>query len=558
MKTMKYIGHMIMAAGMLTAISCSDFDDYNTVPSSVNSSANMTIWENISSNPQLSDFAEIIKKAGMDDELDAPTFYTVWAPLNGTYDASAVLAKDSDKVLKLFVQNHIASYNYPASGIVDEYVKVLNTKTHPFVGSGSYTFEEVAMTDQINLPSSNGIMHILNGDAPFYYNLYEYLSEGENIGLLSQYFKEYEYSVLDTKSSVIGPVVNGRQTYIDSVMTVYNIMADRVNAKLSDEDSTYTFIMPNDKAWESLYSKVSSCFNYASKTNYQVFDNNSESSKSVEVDAAFLKDSLSKRSIVNDLIFSNNNSYNRWLVDANYPSTDTLYSTSRSKLSNPEAILAQSKEKVKMSNGYAHIVDSVASYPWETYSPELKINAYRYLGLYASGSASYTSVTKPEQYNIGDFTEEGLSYLFMKASSAYSLPKITVQLPNVLSTTYNIYCVMVPPVIGLDNATEVKANYVKFKLNYATSAGTLVTEELGSFVNDTSKVDTILVGTFTFPVAYRGLGSDICPTLSVESAYTAFKKNEDGVYLRNIYTGDLRIAKIIMRPVEYDAYLKEN
>jgi hypothetical protein len=206
MKTKKYIGLMMMAAGMLAASSCSDFDDYNTVKSDVTSSANQTLWENISSNSELSDFAAIVKKAGFSDELSASSFYTVWAPLNGTYDASAFLAEDSSHVLKEFVKQHIANYNYPASGTIDENVLSLNLKKHAFTGSGTYTYQDVP-TSQINLPSKNGVMHILNGYAPFYFSLYEYLSKGESIDSLNRYFKKYEYSYLDTKKSVVGPVV---------------------------------------------------------------------------------------------------------------------------------------------------------------------------------------------------------------------------------------------------------------------------------------------------------------------------------------------------------------
>ncbi len=45
MKLHKYIGLMIGAAAMLTATSCSDWDDYNEVKSdAVNPSADLTLW----------------------------------------------------------------------------------------------------------------------------------------------------------------------------------------------------------------------------------------------------------------------------------------------------------------------------------------------------------------------------------------------------------------------------------------------------------------------------------------------------------------------------------
>ena len=37
----------MLAATMLTAASCSDYDDYNTVPTDAQAGANQTLWENI-------------------------------------------------------------------------------------------------------------------------------------------------------------------------------------------------------------------------------------------------------------------------------------------------------------------------------------------------------------------------------------------------------------------------------------------------------------------------------------------------------------------------------
>ena len=59
----------MMAAGMLTATSCSDFDDYNETQMNAEATGNLSLWENIKQNPNLSDFKELVEKAGFDDEL---------------------------------------------------------------------------------------------------------------------------------------------------------------------------------------------------------------------------------------------------------------------------------------------------------------------------------------------------------------------------------------------------------------------------------------------------------------------------------------------------------
>jgi hypothetical protein len=65
----------------------------------------------------------------------------------------------------------------------------------------------------------------------------------------------------------------------------------------------------------------------------------------------------------------------------------------------------------------------------------------------------------------------------------------------------------------------------------------------------------MFVGTFTFPVAYRGLGEKIYPNLKITTDFNVFDRTA-----MEQYTRDLRIASIILRPVEQDEYeaTKEN
>ena len=232
MKVNKYIGIMMMAAIVLVASSCTDFDDYNEVPTDVNASADLSLWENISQNGKLSNFQKIIKKVGFDDELQQSHFYTVWAPLDGTYDADALLNQDDNTVLYRFVKSHIAEYNHLVSGPIDERIHALNEKSFTFTGAGPYSYADVDVA-QVNLPSRNGVIHTLNGAATFYPNIYEYIYQANGIDSLEQYFKRYEDIYLDENNSVVGPTVNGKQTYIDSVMITTNSLFNNLRARIA-------------------------------------------------------------------------------------------------------------------------------------------------------------------------------------------------------------------------------------------------------------------------------------------------------------------------------------
>ena len=561
----------MMAAGMLTATSCSDFDDYNEVQVNPEAAANLSLWENIEQNPQLSDFEELIKKAGFDDELQGSHYYTVWAPLNGTFDKSIYADMDQAALLKNFVYNHVADYNHPISGDINNKVFTLNRKTYNFTGvSGTFTFAGITLA-QANIPSTNGLMHTLDGAAMYYDNIYDYiLGLGEGYESINAYFKRYETSVLDEANSVKGPMVNGLQTYVDSVMIVDNSLVRRLGAQLQNEDSSYTVLLPTDKAWENKYNAIKPYYNFITNTVGQDLRGTSSSSSikqinTGDIDNAYFQDSIIKRFITNTIVYSNNDTYNSFFVDGReITPTDSVRLPNGRKYSNPADLLAyQVGEPVKMSNGWVRNVDSIAFYSWETYAPEINFNPQSQAGLVTAAAASSggVSVYFGDLVNKwGDFTETNGQFRFynIEPSGDRTKPELHTFLPNVLSTKYKFYVVFVPgAIIGEDN----RPNQVNFTLNYCDAKGKLQKYNFSSdlkndnpktqkpFVNDTSKVDTMYIGEFTFPVSYYGLpengGKAIMPDLKISSPMSVFNAT-----LLKTYTRALRIAAIIMKPVE--------
>lgn len=546
------------AAVLMAATSCSDFSDYNDTPVSDVQQAERTLWENISHNDQLSDFATLVKKAGFDDELSQPHYYTVWAPLNGTYDASSLMSADSATVLYQFVKSHIAEYNHSVSGLVDERIHALNRKSFAFEGDGQYTYAGQTLR-QLNLPNSNGIMHLLDGAARFYPNLYEYLFSCEGIDSVATFFKRYETSVLDTKNSVLGPTINGKQTYIDSVMITSNSLLNRIKAKLDKEDSTYTMLVPTNEAWLAHYDKISKCYNYINTTVAQNIDEATSTSSaptaSVTVDAAYTKDSLTRLHLVSDLVYNNNNYYNNWLIDDTVEPYDTLYSTTYGYMTNPQEIMSRVIDRETMSNGTFCLVDSLAFRPWESWCYSLgqsPLNSRTWTG---SNTIVYIDNTLFDaiKYVPKNPAQKQLGYLWVTPLSNYGKPQLDVKLRNVLSTTYNIYIVLAPGVdVGedADGNKFLKPNMLDFTLSYCDAKGKLATQKLNQkVVNDPTRVDTLAVGTFTFPVAYAGLGDNVYPNLKITTDFGVFDKAKMAAYTR-----DFSIISILMRPVELEEF----
>lgn len=598
MKKNKYIGTLMLAATMLTAASCSEFDDYNKAVADTSVAGNQTLWENIQQNPELSDFKSLVERAGFADELNTTHYYTVWAPLNGTYDASSYNSMNEDQLLRLFVKNHIADYRHNASGNINKRILMLNQKQYNFVGNAAYQFDGVDVKDA-NQPSSNGVMHTLNGEAKFYPHLYEYitdetLSAGKNLESLRNYFLRYQQTYLDVDQSVVGPIVDGMQTYVDSVMVTENELWDVLNVNMVSEDSSYTFLMPTNDAWDRSLERIKSYYNYSPVVKAEAFV---IKGNTVDIDAnpnvltnwdatkaAYWQDSISTLYLTGYLAYSNNDAYNSRLVGkpSVYPG-DTLRSTTRAKLSNGTEILAAAKEQIKMSNGTAMIVDNLAMLPWETYAPMRTFSA-------ASSNLRARVLQNPSVVRVEDPNPEvvqlengatSFSYLWINPASEYDSPELDLYLPNVLSTTYDIYCVFVPQSASLKNAdVETLPNRVSFKLNYCDAAGNLQEKVflderpengqkfmedfprvrdnatnhnmIWGFTNDPSKVDTLYIGEFTFPACYYGLGEGFCPNIKVITSVAS------NTYTRKAFTSDLRIAGFILKPKELVEFEEQN
>ena len=160
------------------------------------------------------------------------------------------------------------------------------------------------------------------------------------------------------------------------------------------------------------------------------------------------------------------------------------------------------------------------------------------------------------------------------------------------SPTYDIYCIFVPETVDLlKRNAEVRPNRVIFTLNYCDENGKLQNKEFlnqtpeneqdvldriaqwkeqnpgvsaaapdaktkAAFSNDVTKVDTVYVGEFTFPVSYYGLdkeNTNYCPNLKISSPFNVFNKALMGIYAR-----EFRIGGILLIPKEYGEYVQSS
>src|SRR5574344_1740667 len=101
-----------------------------------------SLWKAIKSDPDLSNFAKVIEGCDYDRALGGSQVFTVFAPTNSQLSSeeadrlvaefkeqdAARVPEEDNTVLKEFIQNHMALYNYSVSGESNDSIALMNGK----------------------------------------------------------------------------------------------------------------------------------------------------------------------------------------------------------------------------------------------------------------------------------------------------------------------------------------------------------------------------------------------------------------------------------------------
>ena len=520
---MKYINKVriaVVACSALVAASCTDYLDYNTVPEATNPAADKTLWENISENENLTDFAAVLKRLGYDEVLNASHTYTVWAPQNGSFSLEELDQMDSTKVERQFLKNAIADFAHREADINDTVVYMLNGKLVKFSNKntdmlafdGKDILPNAANPAVFNYPSTNGLLYITSAPATFRYNGYEYLRESEDMpSMMGAYVEHYESRVLDEANSVKGAIIDGVQHYDDSVIIVSNILTDQMlRAQLDNEDSLYTVLIPTDTAWNRAYGEIASYYNFVEKIPYQDLSSNQvglmpgaswndkmkklinmldASAGKVEValnsapigaeiqeTGAYWSDSIAKRLLTNNFVFSEKSGkFNtKFQTGQSFKESDSVYSTTGNWLSNPAMLDELTEDVIELSNGHARMIKDFPFSPKETYAPVIKSrNVGRVItatGFKHTEESIDRELLDPSMCVLDDENETALRYVKTNVPEiSYSLSEFNFYIDDVLSTTYDVSLVLVPACIEDPDMpeSERKPYSLYVDINYA-------------------------------------------------------------------------------------------
>lgn len=588
---------LLGAAVLLGFTACTD-DHFDIQPSTV--SGSNTIWQNVEANADLDSVAMILRRCkvmkSQTDKSAKQTYaellatsqqLTAWLPKNGTFNAKQYLDElDSAAVLRAkdemagtraeydvanrFARNHIARFNYE-SNMGEQRIALMNSKIVNY-NAGEGTFNGVKLdAANANILSSNGMLHVLDGESQFAYNIFERLQVDSRFAKIYGDIDKYNVYTFSASSSTPGSMNhNGSMEYVDSVWSRTNsLMTDARLTYLTDEDSLYVSVIPTDAAYEAARQKLQGLFKYAKNYNYAWDASKRDWTNKGTNALKFNTDSLTTYNVTSRILSASSFSvgYNsEGPVTTSNPQAFLNHVLTADSLNSARALVIYNKDKgnvnpifdgqtaddaIKASNGYIFAVDNYNYDP--SYSFIQKMNIYGRNTAQITGSTSeqaqYVSLDNENQnaeVNVDALGVDNNYYYF--PVSGNSQLNIDFKLNNVLSTKYKISIVLLPNRVNINNIrTEEDGTVIEekpvFDVQIRDDKGSVIGKAVKNVSVDQDKVEKkVLWEAFEFPYAYFGLpsGYESFPVLRISMSYAQQRKGKCKA---------LSIAKVILEPV---------
>lgn len=588
---------LLGAAVLLGFTACTD-DHFDIQPSTV--SGSNTIWQNVEANADLDSVAMILRRCkvmkSQTDKSAKQTYaellatsqqLTAWLPKNGTFNAKQYLDElDSAAVLRAkdemagtraeynvanrFARNHIARFNYE-SNMGEQRIALMNSKIVSYnVGEGTFNGVKLDAANA-NILSSNGMLHVLDGESQFAYNIFERLQVDSRFAKIYGDIDKYNVYTFSSSSSTQGSMNhNGSMEYVDSVWTRTNsLMTGAWLDKLTDEDSLYVSVIPTDAAYEAARQKIHGLFKYAKNYNYAWDASKRDWTNKGTNALKFNTDSLTTYNVTSRILSASSFSvgYNsEGPVTTSNPQAFLNHVLTADSLNSNARLVIYNKDKgnvnpifdgqtaddaIKASNGYIFAVDNYNYDPSYSFIQKMNINGHNTSQVTGSTSeqAQYVTLNNENQnaeVNVDALGVDNFYYYF--PVSGNSQLNIDFKLNNVLSTKYKISIVLLPNRVNINNiraeedGTIIEEKPV-FDVQIRDDKGSVIGKAVKNVSVDQDKVEKkVLWEAFEFPYAYFGLpsGYESFPVLRVSMSYAQQRKGKCKA---------LSIAKVILEPV---------
>ena len=203
-----YIKVLGLAVATLTFVACSDTwdDHYESLGDTTNGVHDISLWQAINSNENLSNFASVLKECGYMPSLDGSQVFTVFAPTNDQFskaEADALIAsykqqvldsvtQENNTVIKEFIQNHIALYNHSVSNLRTDSIVLMNGK-YAVLSDSTINDVKIGLKNQLY---TNGVLYTLGKQLNYLPNVFEYATKDADLDSLRSFLYNSHYYYL--------------------------------------------------------------------------------------------------------------------------------------------------------------------------------------------------------------------------------------------------------------------------------------------------------------------------------------------------------------------------
>lgn len=512
---------------------------------------------------------------------------TAWLPKNGTFNAKQYLDElDSAAVLRAkdemagtraeydvanrFARNHIARFNYE-SNMGEQRIALMNSKIVNY-NAGEGTFNGVKLdAANANILSSNGMLHVLDGESQFAYNIFERLQVDSRFAKIYGDIDKYNVYTFSASSSTHGSMNhNGSMEYVDSVWSRTNsLISDARLNDLTDEDSLFVSVIPTDAAYEAARQKLQGLFKYAKSYNYAWDESKRDWTNKGTNALKFNTDSLTTYNVTDRILSASSFSvgYNsEGPVTTSNPQAFLNHVLTADSLNTNVGLVIYNKDKgnvnpifdgqtaddaIKASNGYIFAVDNYNYDPSYSFIQKININGRNTAQVTGSTSEQAQYVTLDNENQNAEVNVDALgvdNFYYYFPVSGNSQLNIDFKLNRVISTKYKISIVLLPNRVNINNirteddGTIIEENPV-FDVQIRDDKGSVIGKAVKNVSVDQNKVEKkVLWEEFEFPYAYYGLpsGYESFPVLRISMSYAQQRKGKCKA---------LSIAKVILEPV---------
>lgn len=240
-----------LLAAVLTACQDSSWDKH------MGPSGDQNLMELISSRSELSVFARMLRKTGYDQLVQRSGSFTVFAPGNAAW--AGVDTTNVDALTKRI--GTLIAYNSYFTDNDQLYVSVTSVNgKNIFYDAGTQTFNgaKIVVAD---IPASNGALQITDKLVQRNENIWDYVStltSSEQFVFINSLNKR----VMDMEKSVpTGVYPNGKTKYDTAWKNINNFLQ---RLPVDNEDSVFTYVIINNAAFNTLYTKYRPYFSSTS------------------------------------------------------------------------------------------------------------------------------------------------------------------------------------------------------------------------------------------------------------------------------------------------------